>query len=86
MNAKQIEVKKVDELTIEVDGKVWSIETLTHSVETNEAELLELSDRGEKLLGENKFYENLIAEARGLGVKTAKELKEEEEDKLTEGE
>lgn len=82
----ELEVKKVDELSVDVNGKVWTLETLEHAIKTNEDELTELSDRGEKLLDENVVLLDIRTKAIEFGVKTVEERAEEraEQDRIAE--
>lgn len=76
----ETEVKKVDDLTMDVDGKLWTRETIAHTIKTNEDELLQLSERGEHLLNLNAYFEGLLKQADSLGIKTQEEVDKEKEE------
>lgn len=72
-----IKVVKISDLEFSADGKIFTLESISNVVQANEYELTELSDRGEKLLNENEYHLNLIAEAKKLGIKTVEQVAEE---------
>ena len=55
------EIKKIDEITVEVDGKVWTLETLEHSIAQCDIDL-------EKIAVIKDDYVSIQEKAIALGV------------------